>query len=216
MGWLALFGIGVIAAGVLLALGVPRMAWTSVGAALMLAVAGYSLQGRPDLPGHLAVPSASAVAIEPDDLKLRDEMFGAYHNGTAFLGATDALLRAGETRTASRAALGGVQEYPSNIALWTELGLALTAADGGNLSPAASFAFDRAVRLAPLHPGPRYFLGVAYLQGGQIAATRAQWQMAYRLTPPEAPYRAKLAERLRLLDQFMERMQKAQAQAQRQ
>ncbi|WP_458865567.1 tetratricopeptide repeat protein, partial [Enterococcus faecium] len=76
-------------------------------------------------------------AIEPDEAEMRDQMFGAYHNGTAYLGAADALLRAGEPRTAARAVLGGVQAHPDNIALWTALGRALAAADGGTASPAA-------------------------------------------------------------------------------
>lgn len=207
MGWLMLIAIGGVIAVALWALRVPRVAWTSVGAALMLAATGYALQGKPDLPAHPATPaSASTAAIEPDEAEMRDQFFGHYHNGMAFLGAADALMRAGEPRSAARATLGGVQQFPENVALWTALGRALAAADGGTVSPASAYAFNRAIQLAPNHPGPHYFLGLAYIGAGQAQAARAQWQLALQLTPENAPYRDKLTERLKLLDQFMQMM----------
>ncbi len=204
MGWVMLAALGVAAAAALWALGVPRLAWTSVGAALVLAATGYALQGRPDLPEHLATPAAAATAIEPDEAEMRDQMFGAYHNGTEYLGAADALLRAGEARTAARALLGGTQAHPDNIALWTALGRALAASDGDTLSPAATYAFNRAMALAPTHPGPHYFLGVALIAAGQGQAALAQLQIALRLASADAPYRAKLEERVKLLRQFLQ------------
>ncbi len=204
MGWVMLAGIGAVIVGALVALGVPRLVWTSVGAALMLAATGYAVQGSPTLPESPAKPAAAAVAIQPEEFKLRDEMFGSYHNGTAYLGAADAMMSAGEPRTAARAALGGVQEHPDNAALWTELGTALALSDGGTVSPAAGFAFDQAIRLSPAHPAPHYFLGLALIMSGRVQGGREQWIEAYRLAPANAAFRVTLAERLQRLDQFLQ------------
>lgn len=204
MGWVMLAGLGVAVAAALWALGVPRIAWTSVGAALMLAATGYALQGRPDLPGHPATPVADASPLAPDETEMRDAMFGGFHNGTPYLAAADALMRAGEPRIAAQAALGGVRDHPANIALWTELGRTVAASDGNVVSPAAAFAFNRAMQLAPQHPGPHYFLGLALIGGGQLQAARAQWIAAYRLSPADAPYRDKLRSELIGLDQFIQ------------
>jgi cytochrome c-type biogenesis protein CcmH len=75
--------------------------------------------------------------------------------------------------------------------------------DGGTLSPSAEFAFRRAIALAPKHPGPYFFLGVADIRAGQLAAARAAWAQALALTPPDASYRKEIADRLALLDRFI-------------
>ena len=202
MGWLMLIMIGMATAGGLALLGVPRLVWTSVGAALMLAATGYVLQGKAGLPEKLAVPKIDTIDVAPDVIEMRDDMFGRYHNGTQYLAAADALLRAGDARTAASAALGGVKNNPQNVALWTELGTTLTASDGGAVSPSAQFAFQQAMRIAPDHPGPHYFLGLALLESGQLQGARIEWIKAFRLTSEKAPYRGKLIERLQMLDQF--------------
>ncbi|MBY0582074.1 MAG: hypothetical protein K2P68_04040 [Sphingomonas sp.] len=204
MGWVVLILLGLAVAAGLWLLGVPRLLWTSVGAALMLAATGYVLQGSPDVAEHAATPATESVRIDADDIELRDEMFGTFHNGISYLGAADALIRAGQPRTAAQAALGGVRRYPNNAALWTELGSTLSASDGGAVSPSALFAFTQAKRLAPGHPAPYYFLGLAYLSGGQLQAARDQWTRALRLTPANAAYRGKIIERLQLIDQFIQ------------
>lgn len=206
-----MIGLAVLAAGALMALRVPRLAWTSVGAALMLGCAGYVVQGHPNQPEKLAVTKIDTIEIEADVADMRNAMFGNFHNGTPYLAASDALLRAGEPRAAAQAMLGAVRSQPQNAALWTELGSTIALSDGGTVSPAALFAFQRAMKLAPDHPGPHYFLGLAYLAGGRGPQARVEWIKAYRLTPEGAPYRPKLAERLVLLDQFMQMNQGAPA-----
>ena len=65
----------------------------------------------------------------------------------------------------------GVQARPGASAgrrLWVGLGNALVAHADGMMSPAAELAFDRADRLAPEHPAPRFFYGLALAQGGQF------------------------------------------------
>jgi len=93
--------------------------------------------------------------------------------------------------------------------LWTGLGLKTAEKDGNIVSPAARFAFDRAMVLAPQHPGPPFFLGVAALRAGDVRTTIAAWQKAIELTPKEASYRNQMVSELVRLIQFLEARKKA-------
>lgn len=202
-GWIALAGIG-IASGIALVLsGIARVLWLFVGAALTLGAAGYAWQGRPGLGGDSVAAYATPIALDPAMLDLRDTMFGRFTADGAYLSAADAVTRSGDTYLAVRAVLGGIAHYPRSLSLWTGLGTALAANDGDTLSPAALFAFHHAMRLAPLHPAPRFFLGLAYLRANDLAAARRCWNVALRLTPPTLAYHDQIAFRLALLDRYM-------------
>ena len=71
------------------------------------------------------------------------------------------------------------------------------------VSPAAKFAFRRAVTLAPRTPGPTFFLGMAYVEAGDFTAARPAWGYALAVTPKDAPYRADIADRIAAVDQFL-------------
>lgn len=198
--WLALFGVGAMA--LLAALGVPRALWSFVGAALMLGAAGYALQGSPTLAGK---PTKARSAVPEDDrelIALRDSMLGRFTLDGAYLIAADALAARGDDRAAVRALLGGIAKIPDSYALWTGLGTAYSRHDGGQVSPASRFAFDRARRLAPASPAPLFFEGLAYARSGDLAAARPFWTKALALTPPGRSYRGEIALRLALLDEL--------------
>lgn len=203
MGWIALAAIGVAAFALLWLLGLPRMLWSFAGAALMLGAAGYALQARPDLKGQ---PVEAAKKAQPDEPMLRDlrgAMFGRFGYIDGYFFAADALTRGGDPDKAARLMLGGVRSSPQDAALWTWLGVSLVEADGRTVSPAAGVAFRHAVALAPKHPGPAFFYGLAYVRAGQFAAALPWWKRALALTPPDASYRKDIATRVALLDQFL-------------
>lgn len=204
MGWVMLAIIGIGALGLLFAVGVPRGLWTLVGAALMLGAAGYAMQGRPGLPGDPVKADTTPIEIDPGVIALRDDMFGHVTAQTPALVAADALTRNGSSDLAINVLLGGIRKYPENAELWTELGDTLALHDGGLVSPPALFAFRRAVQLAPRHPGPYFFLGLAYVRANQFDAARPYWAKALALTPAEADYRPELAVRLQLLDRYLQ------------
>jgi cytochrome c-type biogenesis protein CcmH/NrfG len=89
------------------------------------------------------------------------------------------------------------------MALWTGLGTVLATHDGGRMSPAALFAFSRAMRLAPEHPAPFFFAGLAYVRAGEFAKARPYWARALAVTPAGVSYHGAIAERLALLDRFL-------------
>jgi tetratricopeptide (TPR) repeat protein len=203
-GWLILVAIGAAALGLLWLFGFARGLWSFAGAALMLGAAGYALQGRPALPGAPVAGAKRAIEVDPDYVELRKALFGEFTYANSFFVAADAMTRAGETGAAVSMMLAGLQGAPDNLPLWTGLGVAYAEHDGNQISPAATFAFNRAIRLNPRHPGPWFMLGLAHIRGGQFAAARPYWRRALALSPEGAPYREMILTRVMLLDRFLE------------
>ena len=202
MGWVALALIGVASAALLWRLGVPRSLWSFAGAALMLGATGYALQGKPMLPDRPTEAAKLAGVVDPAMSELRLRMFGKFTYAEPFFVANDALLRSGAKGAAVSLMLGGINSANQNAALWTGLGQAYVAHDN-SVSPAARFAFDQAMRLAPEHPGPPFFLGMAYAESGDLPEARKWWIRAYRLTPEHTGYREEVGVRLMLLDRYL-------------
>lgn len=203
MGWVMLAVLGAAAMAALVALRVARPLWSFVGAALMLGATGYALQQHAALPAHPAVPIVPPAADDAGLIDLRDRMLGRFSADGAYLIAADAMTRSGDDRAAVQVILGGIRTLPSSLALWTGLGSALAAHDGQRVSPPALFAFQQAARLAPDHPAPPFFLGLAYLRQGDVAATQILWRRAVALSPAGTSYRREIAARLALLDQLV-------------
>lgn len=203
MGWVALALLVAGALALSLRLGFPREFVSFVGAALMLGSIGYALQGRPGLAGVPAAPTSKAIEVDPGMSMLRNTMFGRFTVAESYFTAADALTRSGSPRSATALFLGAINAQPQNAALWTGLGGAYAEQDGHALSPAARFAFERAMKLAPDHSGPPFFYGLALVRAGAFREARVWWRRAYRLTPPALSYRRDIGDRLALLDQFL-------------
>lgn len=202
MGWIALAAIGAAAFALLWLLGLPRTLWSFAGAALMLGAAGYALQARPELPGAPVAASKKARADEPELHKLRGDMFGRFTTIDGYFFAADALVRGGDPDKAARMMLGGVRSSPHDPSLWTWLGMTLVEADNGTMSPAASLAFRRGMTLAPRHPGPAFFYGLAQARAGNLDAALPWLRKALELTPPNAAYRGDVERTLRSVTLF--------------
>lgn len=203
MGWIVLLLLGLAALAAAIRLGVRRPLWSMIGAALMLAAAGYAWQGRPLLPAQPAQSDLHVDAEDPVVIDLRNRMLGTFSGDYPYLAAADAMARSGNRDAAVRVILGGISHIPESVMLWTALGTALAAHDGGQLSPPALFAFQQAIRLSPRHPAPRFFLGLAAVRSNDFRAARDHWAQALALTPATASYRPDIAVRLALLDRYL-------------
>lgn len=201
MGWLMLLGVAIAAGLLLWVLRLPRMLWSFAAAAMMLGAAGYALQGAPERPGRPAQPADRAIEVDPGLVELRGAMMGRFTLQGAYFIAADAMLRSGETGSAVAVMQGAVRKFPRDSQLWTGLGTMLSLHNGGLVSPAARLAFDRAMTLAPRHPSPPFFAGLAYANAGQYAEARPFWARALALTPSGASYRPEIAGRLAALDE---------------
>lgn len=183
--------------------GVSRSLGTLTAAALLVGGAGYALQNHASLPGSPAQADIKRIDVDPGLVAFRTAIMPGTGDDAAILAAADAQMRQGDTGAAAKGMLGAVARRPDDAALWTGLGSVLAAHDGAQLSPAAQFAFRRAFQLAPSEPGPPFFLGMAHVQAGDMAAAKRAWLLALSLAPRDAPYRIDIAERLVMIDQFM-------------
>lgn len=204
MGWLMFGALALVAALLLAVLRYPRKLWSVPATALMLAGAGYAWQGSPGLPGHPV--QADKGKTEPDQalIDLRDAMFGKY--GTyawSYANMADGMARTGNPELAVAVWQGAVRKVPDEVALWTGFGTALAQHDGNQISPAAQFAFDKALAMAPRHPGPRFFYGLALIRANRYADALPWWRKAVELTPATASYRHELELRLAALELFL-------------
>lgn len=170
-----------------------------LAAGLLLACAGYAWQGSPGLAGSPHGAAVRPPAPETAFAMLRKDMFGQFDRADWWLGIAESRLRRGDTREAAATIRSGIRARPGNATLWTGYGDALVLHGNGLLSPAADLAFRRAVSLAPRHPGPRLFYGIALAQNGRLEEAELAWRQALALSPAGAPWREALEQQIEMV-----------------
>lgn len=178
----------------------PRIGWEWTGAALLLGLAGYALQGSPGQPGAPKAPVENPGTADAALLAQRQAMGNAFGSGQSWLIVADGLSRQGQYGSAASILRSAVHQNPKDADLWVALGNALVGHGDGFISPAAQFAFQRAATISPTHPGPPFFMGLALAQSGRLAEARAIWAKLLDQAPKDASYRADLESRLARLD----------------
>ena len=169
-------------------------------AALLFALAGYAWQGRPNLDGARAEAAAGKAQPESAFMAMRRDVFGQFDSADRWLIMSDNYRRSGETRDSAALIRSGLRGAPANATLWTGYADALVAHGGGALSPAADLAFRRAMALAPGHPGPPLFYGIALAQSGRFPEAEQKWRQAQSLAPSGAAWRGEIDRQLALID----------------
>ena len=192
MTWLAVILLaGAVLGGLRLA-GLGGATLQYGGAALLVAVAGYAWQGRPELPGRSATtPTPPAARGDVGELPP-----GATVDAPRWLAAADRRQRAGDARGAADLLREGLRAHPRDPDLWVGLGNALVIHADGRMSPAAQLAFQRAAGLAPDHAGPRFFAGLALAQAGKVDEAGRAWRELLANAPADAEWRPLVEQRL--------------------
>lgn len=201
MTWaLILLLAAVLFAVMVFVLKLPRNGWEWVGAAMLLGLSGYALQGSPSQPGAPKPPVETSKTADEALIAERQKMGGSFTSGQEWLVVADGLSRQGQYGAAAQVLRGAVQKNPNDADLWVALGNALVGHGDGFISPAAQFAFQRAANISPQHPGPPFFMGLALAQSGRLAEARTIWAELLARAPKDASYRADLEARLARLD----------------
>lgn len=204
MTWLLILLIaGAVFAVMAVVFRIPRASWEIAGAALLFGIAGYALQGH---PGYAGAPKQAVETEKTADaalIKQRQDMGDGFGKGATWLVLADGLSRQGQFRAASDVLKSAVDKNPGDADLWVAYGNALVGHSDGLITPAAQFAFQKAASIAPEHPGPPFFMGLALAQSGKLADARAIWAELLRLSPADAPYRADLESRVARIDSML-------------
>jgi len=181
----------------------PAAARPLAGAAIMLGLAGYALQGSPSLPGKPVAAPEEPEGFGDAITDQRQGMAERFGPAAQWLGMSDGFARTGKTELAAKTLEKGLDKYPYNVDLWVGLGNALAAHSGGAMSPAAALAFDEAARRDPSHPAPPFFAGLALAQGGDLKGAETVWSQLLARSPTDAPWRPDLEMRLAQLRQAL-------------
>ncbi|HET7816358.1 MAG TPA: tetratricopeptide repeat protein [Sphingomicrobium sp.] len=196
-GWIALGMLAAASLGLLWLLKV-RGAMLQLGAAAMLlGGAGYAVGGRPGLSGAAASEARGQAPIPLT--KFRQAFFGRFGPTEHWLLISESYARRGDTENAAKTLEAAVREHPGDPALWVGLANALTDHSGG-LTPASELAFRRAIELAPGHPAPPFFLGLALARSGDPARGLALWRELLAEAPAEASWRPLVEDAIRAVE----------------
>lgn len=196
-GWVILLLLVVAALAALRLLGVKGAILQLGAAALLLGCAGYALQGNPGLDGS---PRARSAEEPPIPLtKMRHAFFGQFSGAEPWLRISEALASRGNTEDAVGVLGSAVRERPDNAALWVGLGNALV--DHAKvITPASQFAFNRAAELAPGHPAPAFFMGLALARSGDRDGALALWREVLANAPAEAEWRPMVEDAVAVIE----------------
>lgn len=185
-GWLPLVALIAFALVLLRLLGVRGPFLMLAAAAICFGSVGYALQGRPGLPG-----SPRSTSVERPVMPvaaMRHAFFGEFTPTEHWLILSEGYASRGDTENAVGVMQSAVREHPGDAQLWIGLGNALMD-HAGVLTPASEFAYRKAAELAPGHPAPIYFFGLALARSGDPAGALALWQNILANAPAEASWR---------------------------
>jgi cytochrome c-type biogenesis protein CcmH/NrfG len=202
MGWAIILILALLVFGGLWPfIGRDKGALQFLAAALLIALAGYAWQGRPALAGSPKAPPERVKQDESAFAETREGMLGRFDSASRWLTIADSYQRRGDTQSGAEILQSALRQAPRDADLWVGLGNALVVHSGGMMSPAAQLAFARAQRIAPDHPGPRFFYGLALAQGGNFDQAEQIWRQLLAEAPADAEYRTTIQERLDSLQQ---------------
>ena len=182
--WLALIAAATIGLLWLMKLRGPLL--TLAAAAIAFGCAGYAWQGRPDLAG---VPRTAGERGPPMSLAgARVTLMGQFDRSDSWLIMSDNFAARGNSMNAVGILRSAVREHPRDYKLWVGLGNALVD-HGRGLNPAARLAYRNAAALAPDHPAPPFFLGLAEARSGNADDAVRLWRGILAKAPANASWR---------------------------
>jgi cytochrome c-type biogenesis protein CcmH len=185
-GWIILAVLFAASLGALALLRVRGAVLMLAASAMLFGCIGYVVQGHPGLAG--APREAGSLQAPIPLTEMRHAFFGNFTGGESWLAISEALARSGDTEQAVGVLQNAVGKYPRNPQLWVGLGNALVD-HAGVLTPASEYAYERAAELAPGHPAPLFFMGLALARSGDGRGALALWKQVLANAPADAEWR---------------------------
>jgi cytochrome c-type biogenesis protein CcmH len=181
-----------------------------VASALFLAAAGYAWQGSPGLAGAPTQAEETRRSGPSIFSTERERFLGRFGETGTVLATADSFNRLGMDQAAAGLLANAVAKKPRDADLRVGYAHALLVQADGHITPAVQLAYDRAIAAAPANPAPRYFLGLAHLETGDVDGAEQEWRALAASLPAGSPWAKPLAQRLQMFD-----MLRAAAQASR-
>ena len=176
-------------------------------AALMLGAAGYALQGRPDLAGSPRKGGLDRPAMPLTEA--RQAMLGTFTASERYLLIADSFARRGNTTEELGAIRAGLKSNPNSLAL--RIGLANALVDHAQMmTPAAELAFVQARQIAPRHPAPLFFEGLAKARSGDLEQGLALFRAALARTPEGTSYRPMIEQGIAMVGNALAEQQRSE------
>lgn len=157
-----------------------------------VALVGYGLGGRPDLPGQ---PLAQRLQATPDrnDLaslvaRVEAHLAANPEDGRGWEVVAPVYLRMGRIPDAVRARANALRLLGSTADRETDLAEALIIQAQGVVTAEAKAGLSRAVALEAHHPKAGYFIGLAAEQDGRPEEARRIWTRLIEVAPKGAPW----------------------------
>lgn len=176
-------------------------------AALMLGAAGYALQGRPDLAGSPRKGGLDRPAMPLTEA--RQAMLGTFTASERYLLIADSFARRGNTTEELGAIRAGLKSNPNSLAL--RIGLANALVDHAQMmTPAAELAFEQARQIAPRHPAPLFFEGLAKARSGDLEQGLALFRAALARTPEGTSYRPMIEQGVAMVGNALAEQQRSE------
>lgn len=197
--------IALLTGGAILAFArMPLGRLAPLATALLLGLAGYAWQGQPALMGK-PVKASGEARFDEALAEKRKEIGERISSATKWLVISDGLARQGDTQNAANILQSGLRETPNDPNLWVGMGNALLVHGDGALSPAATFAYEKALAIDPKGISARYFYGLALAQSAQFEQAKEQWGRLAAQLPEDAALREELIRNIALVDALMKR-----------
>jgi cytochrome c-type biogenesis protein CcmH len=190
IGWFLLILLFAASLLALRLLGIRGALLQIAAAALLLGCAGYALHGNPGFAGS---PRDARAEEPPIPLtNIRHAFFGQFTGAETWLRISESLASRGNTKDAVGVLRSAIRERPDNTILWIGLGNALVD-HARTITPASQYAYQQAAELAPDHPAPPFFLGLALARSGDRAGALSLWADVLEKAPADAEWRTFVA-----------------------
>lgn len=199
----------ILCVAIIIAGRVPRLLWEMCAAFLVLGLAGYAFQGKPQLAAEPAKPIMRDNAAAAQLIKLREQMAPTFASAKNWTILGDSMARQGNYKLAMSVVGSGLKEQPKNADLWAALGLYAMLANNGRIGAPSELAFAKARKFNPNLAAPDYFEGLNALANGQILDTLKKWDAALEKAPSDSQWavtvRGQRTSLLRALQNGMQR-----------
>ncbi len=182
----------------------PRSAAVSAFVIIpVVALTGYLVAGRPDLPDK---PRAQrmAEAVESGDMlamiaKVEDHLAANPNDAKGWLVLAPAYRRLGRFADAAEAFRKGINLSQPTADALTEYGETLVLVENGMITARAREIFDRALALDPALPKAHFYRALADSQDGNKAAAVKRFRSLLANAPQNAPWRVAVERQIAAL-----------------